>query len=194
MDLKYKKTLRKIIVFASIAFLISVVGSYFWAKSNSEVIGSILGKTINGIMNNLDTSSFKNFGVSLFLNNIRAVAVMTVMGFIPFLFIPIFSLILNGMIIGMLPVLIQRDFLRSMVFGILPHGIFEIPALVLGASLGTMLCITLIKKIFRRDAVEIKVLLKYILTTYLKKIIPLLIIAAVVEAYITPLILMKVNF
>ena len=73
---------------------------------------------------------------------------------------------------------------------ILPHGIFEIPALILSVSLGTILCIYVVLALFRhKKAIPMLDLLTNILRTLLLVIFPLIVISAVIETYITPLIM-----
>ncbi|SHH20801.1 stage II sporulation protein M [Anaerosphaera aminiphila DSM 21120] len=194
IDERCKSTLKKIILFCTVLFLVSVVGAYILARGNWELIEAQIAQMMEGVMDNLNIETNKNFGLSLFINNLRAVSLMILTGFIPFLFIPIFILVLNGIIIGALPMLTGTNFVSTMVFGILPHGIFELSAIILGASFGVMICLTIVRKIIGKNTVEFKILLKYILKKYVFVIIPLLVIAAIVEAYITPIILMNTIF
>ena len=71
--------------------------------------------------------------------------------------------------------------------GILPHGIFELTALVLAAAMGFTICLTVMKKVFRTPGtVPMKELVSDVLRTLLMVALPLLVCAALVEAFITP--------
>ena len=69
---------------------------------------------------------------ALLMNNWRAMLISAAYGFVPFLFLPVISLVTNGALLGMLAALFVSQGTSLLVYlaGILPHGIFEIPALV----------------------------------------------------------------
>lgn len=130
--------------------------------------------------------------ISLFFNNVEAGAYSIGLGIIPFLFLPIYSLLVNSMVVGVMGSMMFVSGLGIVPFlaGILPHGIFEIPALVLGISLGIRLCITTIKLIFRKTYPgEFFLNLKGTVRIFFFWMVPLFAVAAVIETYITPLLL-----
>ena len=113
-------------------------------------------------------------------------------GFVPFLFLPVVSALSNAAVIGALAAYYRLNQLPMAVFfaGIVPHGIFEIPALVLAVTLGFLLCRNVARIILRSGrAVPMVDLLANILRTMLFVIFPLLLIAALIECYITPAIM-----
>lgn len=136
-----------------------------------------------------NTTKFDVF-VKIFSNNLKATLYMIVFGSIPFLFVPVFSLVLNAFAIsGLLALLLRMNKITVSKFmlGILPHGIIEIPIIILAATLGVSLCISIIKII--KGEIELKDLIKLlnnISKVYILIIVPLLFIAAVIETYITP--------
>ena len=71
---------------------------------------------------------------------------------------------------------------------IVPHGIFEIPAVVLSASLSFYVSVGIIKKLMDSEF-SLRTCLINSLKTFLLVVLPLLVIAAVVEAFITPAII-----
>ena len=74
--------------------------------------------------------------------------------------------------------------------GILPHGVFELPALAIAAALGFTLCLTLAKKILRAPGTPLmKDLASDVLRTLLLILFPLVLVAALMEAYVTPLVM-----
>ena len=95
---------------------------------------------------------------------------------------------LNGIVIGSIMEIVHKD--HSVLFvaaAILPHGIFEIPAFIISGALGILLAQSLIsngitgripQKIARKFA---RMLFFYVL--------PLVAVAAFVEAFITPVII-----
>jgi stage II sporulation protein M len=75
----------------------------------------------------------------LFWHNLRALLLVAALGLALGVY-PAFSMLFNGLIIGLVGALsVQSSSLVTFLAGILPHGIFEIPALVLGAAIGLRL-------------------------------------------------------
>jgi len=105
-------------------------------------------------------------------------------------FTPIMTLITNGWLLAFVStVVIEEESLGYVLAGLLPHGIFELPAIIIGEaaalSFGTMVMLALIKK-DRRNLLlpNLKKNLKYLALAF-----ALLLPAAIVETYVTPLLL-----
>ena len=81
---------------------------------------------------------------ALLLNNLSAMVMATVYGLLPFIRLPALALGVNGATLGLFAgyYVHQGIPLWKYLTGILPHGIFEIPALILSAALGLYLCRT----------------------------------------------------
>lgn len=128
----------------------------------------------------------------LLLNNLLASGLMVVLGLIPFLFLPLVAIAENAFLIG---VMFAGAGLMGvsgldLAVGLIPHGIFELPALFLSVGLGVWLCMESVKKILGRN--KERSYFSMIAETcrfFVLVIIPLLIAAALVEAYITPMIM-----
>lgn len=127
--------------------------------------------------------------VAVLFGNIRATATTALMGLVPFLFLPLFSLGVNAAILGVLGAAYTSygAGLFTYLMGILPHGIFELPAIVLSCALGAYLCFELVCKLVgQRRGVPFTAVFVNALRLYLTVAVPLLLIAAPVEVYITP--------
>lgn len=75
----------------------------------------------------------------LFWHNLRALLLVAALGLALGVY-PGFAMLFNGLIIGVVGVLSARSSsLLVFLAGILPHGIFEIPALIIGAGIGLRL-------------------------------------------------------
>jgi stage II sporulation protein M len=62
---------------------------------------------------------------------------------------PIFFLVMNGMILGFLGALQEPGQLwNALIFGILPHGIIEIPAILIAAAYGMRFGVLVLKFVF----------------------------------------------
>jgi len=75
----------------------------------------------------------------LFLHNLRALALIALLGLVLGIY-PIFAMLLNGLIIGVVgAVTTSATSLPAFLAGIIPHGILEIPAILIGAAIGLRL-------------------------------------------------------
>lgn len=93
----------------------------------------------------------------------------------------------NGFTIGVLVSALQSDIgFISIIASLAPHGIIEIPLLLLSTSLGLIVGMEAIRFIAGRKS-QVKETLKRSLILYAKWILPGLIIAALIEVFITPI-------
>ena len=129
--------------------------------------------------------------VGLLLNNVRACMAAIGLGIIPFLFLPVIALVTNSAIIGTLFGLSMELGLPigTMIAGILTHGIFEIPALIMAISLGIYVCKEITMRILKKREGSLREDLADAGRFLALIILPLIITAAVIEAYITPLVI-----
>ncbi|HUU64912.1 MAG TPA: stage II sporulation protein M [Dehalococcoidales bacterium] len=125
----------------------------------------------------------------IFLKNVSALLVSFL--FSPLLcLVPILALTVNGWLLSFVSVIVvQEESLGLLLAGLLPHGIFELPALIIGEaaalSFGTMTIVALIAKNRRSQLLpNLKRNLRYLVIAC-----ALLLPAAIIETYITPLFL-----
>lgn len=126
----------------------------------------------------------------LLKNNATASFVIYATGLLP-IFLPAIMIIaangaLAGVVFSVLKTSGEGIFLPFLT-GIVPHGIFEIPAILLSASLAFYVSLGMIKKINDSDF-SLRNCLVNSLKTFGLVVLPLLVIAAFVEAFITPVL------
>ena len=136
--------------------------------------------------------------LNLLVTNIKVNVITGVSGVIPFLFSPILVILIWGSIFGALFVDAgSRGISISNLFfcGILPHGIFELPAIFYSASIGTLMCFEFSKKIIRKHVAQAQTnslsffnIVREAARSYVFVIVPLLVLASLIETYITPFI------
>lgn len=128
---------------------------------------------------------------ALLMNNWRAMIFSAAYGFIPFLFLPLVSLLVNGALVGMLGgMYLAAGALPAFLAGILPHGIFEIPALTLSIACGVCLCWNMCRLVLNSPKrVPMVELLGDLLRVLLLLVMPLTVAAAFVECYVTPVVM-----
>ena len=126
--------------------------------------------------------------IFIFLKNVSALLISFV--FSPILcLVPILALTVNGWLISFISVaVVQEESLGLLLAGLLPHGIFELPALIMGEaaalSFGALTIVALVSK--KKDLLlpGLKQNLRYLLIAC-----TLLLPAAIIETYVTPLFL-----
>jgi stage II sporulation protein M len=126
--------------------------------------------------------------IFIFLKNVSALLISFV--FSPILcLVPILALTVNGWLISFISVaVVQEESLGVLLAGLLPHGIFELPALIMGEaaalSFGALTIVALVSK--KKDLLlpGLKQNLRYLLIAC-----TLLLPAAIIETYVTPLFL-----
>ena len=175
-----KKQLRAIAAFwhreygrfvgiTALAFLALTVLAYIVGRLVPNVPVTII-RTFNesiadaGIIR--DDGSFS--ALALFGNNLRAMVMTVLYGFIPFLYLPALSLGLNAAIIGMLAALMDGQWLLLLAGGL-------------------CLCRNINRYIRCNEKGMMKPLLLDLLRVVGLLVVPLLALAAVMEAYVTPL-------
>jgi len=127
--------------------------------------------------------------IFIFLKN--AVVLLFSFAFSPvFCLVPILTLTVNGWLVAWVStIVVQEKSLGFVLAGLLPHGIIELPALFIAEaaalSFGAMAIVALFKK-ERRELLlpSLKQNLKY-----LSLAVALMLPAAVIETYITPLLI-----
>jgi len=127
--------------------------------------------------------------IFIFLKNVAALLFSFI--FSPILcLLPVLALVLNGSLLSFISVMVvQEESLGFILAGILPHGIFEIPALIIGEaaalSFGAMVIIALISRKRRNRLLpNLKQNLRYLMLAF-----ALLVPAAIIETFVTPLFL-----
>lgn len=173
----------------AVAFLVLVVLSYIAGRLFPEIPATVLtyfNEVVadSGIVR--DDGSFS--ALALFGNNLRAMVLSTLYGFIPFLYLPALSMGVNAILLGMVASSVNGQWLL-LAAGILPHGIFELPALCLSLAAGLCLCQNINRYIRKNEKGIMKPLLLNILRVTGLVVIPLLVVAAIMESYVTPAVM-----
>ena len=127
--------------------------------------------------------------VIIIIKNVSAILISLALSPI-FCLVPVMALTFNGWLLGLVAAsVIQEKSLGYLLAGVLPHGIFELSALILGEavafSFGTAVLLALFRK-ERRSLLlpNLRQNLRYLIIA-----LTLLLPAAIIETYVTPLFL-----
>jgi stage II sporulation protein M len=95
---------------------------------------------------------------------------------------------LNGIVIGaIMEMVLEAHSALFVAAAILPHGIFEIPAFIISGALGILLAQSLIAEWYGEGDTGLDA--KHFARHFILWVLPLVAIAACVEAFITPVVI-----
>ncbi len=125
----------------------------------------------------------------IFLKNTSALLISFVLSPI-FCLVPILALFINGLVIAFVSILvIEEESLGFLLAGLLPHGVFELPALILGQAAALSFGITAVLALFKKERRNLLIPSLKRNLKYLMVALALLLPAAIIETYIPPLLL-----
>lgn len=189
--------LRRMGVYFTVACCVFAAG--FVSGAMEPDLDAYLGQSIDALRDVAQTLGASNnpqlsFFVFIFLNNAVKSVAFVYFGAL-FAVVPLVVLAMNGMVLGyvMLHPAQEMPFFTLLVKGILPHGIIELPAVILACAYGIrlgVLMIRLIGTLFR--PAERQALARAELAALMRVTLPLcaavtlaLLAAAVIESTIT---------
>ena len=182
------EVLRTAIAFPILVMLSFTLCTVFPALRDSLLSMVLSSMESMGIVNEDGSLS----ALALFSNNLRATVFIMVYGLVPFVQLPALALGVNTMALGVLAswYIAQGYSIVAFLAAVLPHGLAEFPALILAFGVGLYVCGQVTRRLFRRDesALHIWDCLVLISRMLLLVLIPLLAVAAILEAYVTPLV------
>jgi stage II sporulation protein M len=155
--------------------------------------------------------------LTLFYHNARASVLAVAAGALPFLFLPILDPVMNGAVLGLLSSISKHQGLNVphlILTQILPHGVFELTAVLYATSVGLYLSAGMGKRALtawrkrrtrrqgqppplvgqanfletypERSEAEYESLAGNVFRSFLLVVLPLLLVAAFIESFITP--------
>ena len=143
-----------------LASLLQQMGTFFDAKDLSGPDGQIAASR-------------------LFLSNCYAAALAFLLGILPLLFLPVWPLLLNAALLGAVAA-------AALAAALLPHGIFELPALILSDGLGLVLCRSMTRRLLgKTEPLPFWALAHELSRLFVLGVVPLLAVAALIESYFT---------
>lgn len=183
----FDKKLSYGIIFSFVLFMVFFAIGAFTINQNSESAEMLLQALNDDLFSYINEQSPPQMAVTLFINNLEA-SLLLFIGGATFGIVTLMILLTNGVIIGFVveyAAKIQGS--AAVVAGIVPHGIFEIPAFIIASGLGFLLAESMwLEFKGMDDAAEYAGKLARV---FLMVVIPLLAAAAIIEAFITPQII-----
>lgn len=181
---------RSYILLAAALFMIGwVLGAVF-----QEALMDLVATSLQHLQDIVEKTQAKNSplytsGV-IFLNNLMASFAMMLYG-IPFAFLTVFALLLNGLTVGVVFQMAGEHgpMWEMVVYGLLPHGIFELPAIFIAAAFGIKLGLIWFRPLPEMTRLQS---FKHVFREVFSiswVIVLLLVVAGLVEGLVTPVLL-----
>ena len=166
----------------ALLFIIAGAFGFIVAQQFPSEAGEAIENTIRELSFIGELSQIEIFFVILLNNSLKAFFMMllgTLFGVIPVIFI-----LLNGYAIGVvISVMTAEAGITSILLGILPHGIFEIPAILIAAGYGVWLGEMFSKKLRNKNTFTPN--LKIVFKKYINIILPIILLSALIETFLT---------
>lgn len=191
----YDSSIRKALILSTILFATTVVAGYslgfhpiFTDGQGADDFFSGFRDLFSGLaeLTNTELAAF------IFFNNAIKSFVFMILG-LALGTMPAIFLIINGAVIGLVVNITSIAISPSFVFAaLIPHGILEIPALLYAAALGFKVGSQVWRKI-RKKRSFVKKSLAIGIKSFVRVVLPMLLVAAIIEAFVTPAIIAVVT-
>jgi len=189
-DLEYLRSSRKYILIMTGIFIISVIAGLLASLKDLGLSGNYLDmlKESFGWIKDLHPIWIM---FVIFLNNAVKSLLAIVLG-AGFGVIPVIFVAGNGVLLGLVANQVSSEQGALFVLAaILPHGIIEIPMVLISSGLGLRLGYLMYSSIMGKET-DMRYELMQSLRIYMRIVVPLLFVSAVVETFVTPLVVLQV--
>lgn len=196
------RKLRYSILASVFVGLVGAVAAFIWIQQYHIEPMQITSVTWDALLKNIGQSVIRSPGQArelflyIFGNNVRVVFVILLLGAVSFSVAGFMAFIANMSLVGgVLGVMQMIGISPWPIFlaGILPHGIIELPAVILASAgvlhMGVMLVTPDARRTFGEVYLEAFADWAKI---FIGLVLPMLLVAAAIEAFITPLLLQRV--
>ncbi len=174
-------------IFVFLLFFVTLGIGFFVAQSNIDWTEEFVAQMAENFVG-LSEKSSSTLWFYIFIHNL-SISLMVVALFFLLGIAPILTLSSNGLAVGVIVAYSITKLSASEVFlAIIPHGIFEIPAFLIATSLSLYLSKQFLL-FFKKPRRKFKQDLFFALKIMLFVVTPLLLVASIIETFITPLLL-----
>ncbi len=185
--------MKHYLIAASLVFVVGI-----WMGATDERLINFMNNSLEGmrdVVEGIQGSDHPKlwFFVFIFLNNTIKVICFVFIGAL-FAVVPFFVLVVNGMTLGYVVFHPAQELSpwTIVIKGILPHGIIELPAIILACAYGIRLGALMLKGLFYLISVRRRAVVAHELKHYFRMTLPLMLvlvvslfIAAVIESTFT---------
>lgn len=183
----YKKNLLVVLFLGILTAFVCFFFSFYFEDFITQQANNIAEHTV-GVDKDEPTNVQKFF--SIFFNNLFLGGLIILSGFIPIYGLPfiyvLFSFASVGIITGYGSIM-KHDVLQTMMIAFVPHAVIEIFPILYSVAVGMYINKNIVHKLFvrKRKTDKVRSMLVQGATSLLMIILPLFLLAALVEAFIT---------
>ncbi len=178
---------QKYIIASFFVFILWIL-LYLLVPIDENMKKTLIQQTIEYVKNIMTTNSFELF-IKIFFNN-AFIWLLIVLSWFLLSVLWVFFVLSNIFIVWLvLSISIEKVGLYHSLLAILPHWVLEITAVLLSLALSFKITVLVVKKIWNWKTIKIWWELRKILLFFWWFILPLFLIAAFIESFITPLFL-----
>lgn len=184
-------SLSRSTTFAGLLFAVSIGLGVFTVARDPAVGVEIMTLFSEQVADQILSDSLPILAIKIFINNLTACTLLF-LGGAALGIVTALILAVNGLFIGAVAeIMRQQQGGLFIAAALVPHGIFEIPSFLIAGGLGLLLGKELMHEWHGGgDAATAAVPLAHL---FVRVVIPLLAVAAIVEAFITPVILSMIT-
>ena len=183
-DMAYLKSIRVYILLAVALFALTTIMGYFAAELDPGMAASWT-KELEMLKWIMDQPPILIM-IIIFLKNLLSCAMAVLLG-LGLGLVPLLVVTSNGFLLGIVSYgAIQKAGVLYLLAGILPHGIIELPTVLLSIAIGFRLGHLLIFTLLGEEA-DLSGETRMAMHFLLRWIMPLLLVAASIETFITPI-------
>jgi stage II sporulation protein M len=176
---------RTLFLACTALYIISIPIGYLSYDLIADQVMPILQKFLGEIQG----KSQLDMALTIFLNNYRVCALLLFAGM--FILPAVFILFVNGFAMGFVMKMleIKNHDLLFLIKGIVPHGVFELPAIFISAVIGIRIGLSYLTPDNKKRIKNVNQAIKEAVLINFLVVLPLLIIAALVEVFVSAEIL-----
>ena len=187
----YFRSIQPQLLVVVMLFVLSTLAGYVYSFMNPESAEQLMGE-MGGLVDIIKDMSPIGIMLFIFFNNavksLIAILLGAGFGLLPILFVTI-----NGYMIGVVSYVVATE--KGFVYvlsAILPHGIIELPMILISAAIGFRIGYEIYCAVTGKPT-NIKQEFMRGIKFYFRWIMPLLFVAAVIETFITPLVILMIS-
>ncbi|UCH58071.1 MAG: stage II sporulation protein M [Candidatus Bathyarchaeota archaeon] len=183
----YVRRLKPLFTLCLFGFIFSLLVGY---NLGGSIQSSVMEELLGGIP---DLEGFNVTMIFLFIvyNNVFRSFLWMLLGIVGS-FPPLFFTVLFGFFLGHFSYSVSLEQgLGFTVMALIPHGVIEIPTILLSSAAGMALGYALINRLRGRGSLRVE--FGRALVLYITRIVPLLILSAVIEVTLTPLLVISLG-
>ena len=183
----YRKSIFNVLILGILTAFALFFVSFYFEDFIIQQANSIAEQMLDG--NKEEPTNVQKF-FSILSNNLFVGGMIILCGFIPVYGIPFLYGLLSFASVGIIAgygIIMKHNVLQTMLIAFIPHAVIEIIPILYSVAIGMYVNKNVVNKVFfrKKESEKIRKMLTQGTTSYMMIIIPLFLLASLVEAFIT---------